>query len=191
MQIGQEVFYYDSKNYTILSGTVSAISNTKITIQRSEHTSILINKNEVYETRGQAKEAKNHHISGILLKKHSLTNLIKEIVNHPDTQLSSEHMAICEYLADMNDNCKPFYFTYGPDEQFPHQDGWTTVLAPDRPSACGLFKLLHPSCYKNTINCSWIYNQEQFEQTTMHKQNKNFEKGCIEVLSMEHFVLKK
>lgn len=58
MNIGQEVFYYDSKNYIILSGTVSAISNTEITIKRSEHTYKIIDKNHVYETRAQAEGAK-------------------------------------------------------------------------------------------------------------------------------------
>lgn len=190
MNIGQEVFYYDSKNYIILSGTVSAISNTEITIKRSEHTYKIIDKNHVYETRAQAEGAKNHHISGILMEKHSLTNLIKEIINHPNTQLSSEHTAVCEYITDINDNLKPFYFTYGTDEHFPYQGGWTIVLAPDRHSACELFIHVHPSRYKQAVNCSCIYTQEQFEQTEMYKQNKNFEKGCVEVLSIEHFVLK-
>ena len=38
-----------------------------------------------------------------------------------------------------------FYFTYGSDERFPFQYGWTEIEAPSRVLACDIFREYHPN----------------------------------------------
>lgn len=79
---------------------------------------------------------------------------------------------------------KSFFFTYGTDEKYPFYGGWTRVNAPDRHTACGLFKLVHP-CRDNVhlLNCASVYDEEQFHKTEMYESG-NFDRRCHEVISM-------
>ena len=62
-----------------------------------------------------------------------------------------------------------FYFTYGSDERFPYQGGWTEVEAPTLKDACDLFRLVHP-WRDPTVpigNYSDVYTEEEFRETDM------------------------
>ena len=62
-----------------------------------------------------------------------------------------------------------FYFTYGSDERFPYQGGWTEVEAPTLKDACGLFRLVHPRRDPTVPigNYSDVYTEEEFQKTDM------------------------
>ena len=62
-----------------------------------------------------------------------------------------------------------FYFTYGSDERFPYQGGWTEVEAPTLKEACDLFRLVHPRRDPTVPigNYSDVYTEEEFRETGM------------------------
>lgn len=60
-----------------------------------------------------------------------------------------------------------FYFTYGSDEKFPYQYGWTEIEAPDIDTAIAAFRIYHPDRHQNTINCSFWYTEENFKKSGM------------------------
>lgn len=77
-----------------------------------------------------------------------------------------------------------FYFTYGTDEQFPYQDGWTEITAPNQNVATGIFKAVHPCHTDGILNCSFVYPEKQFRQTEMFTTGKNFNMGCVEKITL-------
>lgn len=90
---------------------------------------------------------------------------------------------------------KTFYFTYGSDERFPYQHGWTEITAPSLACAQQVFKMFHPN-RKNPdgtdaecLNYSWHYAEEDFKQTAMYEKNDNFGAGCVERISMERLMI--
>lgn len=60
-----------------------------------------------------------------------------------------------------------FYFTYGSDEKFPYQYGWTEIEAPNIDAAIAAFRIYHPDRHQNTINCSFWYTEERFMKSNM------------------------
>lgn len=56
-----------------------------------------------------------------------------------------------------------FYFTYGTDENFPFQMGWTEVCAADWKQAAALFRREHPDRTPGIMNCSDIYSEQYFQ----------------------------
>ena len=75
-----------------------------------------------------------------------------------------------------------FYFTYGTDGQ-PYVGGWTEVEAPDRKSACAVFRAYHPDKWEGLVNCSSIYTEEQFKETRMYLEG-NYGFRCHEVITL-------
>lgn len=75
------------------------------------------------------------------------------------------------------------YFTYGSDGQ-PFVGGWTEVEAPDVHTACAAFRAYHPDKTEGLLNCSSIYNQNDFERTEMYR-NGNFGSRCHEVITIQ------
>ena len=78
-----------------------------------------------------------------------------------------------------------FYFTYGSDERFPYQDGWTEVEAPDYITACAAFRYCHPDRDPKELclNCADVYTEEEFKNTTMYVQ-ANYHDRCHERVTM-------
>ena len=74
-----------------------------------------------------------------------------------------------------------FYFTYGSDERFPFQNGWTEVHAENMRQAETLFRAVHPDRAPGTLNCSWVYDEKKFEKTDCFKKG-NFGARCHEVI---------
>ena len=62
-----------------------------------------------------------------------------------------------------------FYFTYGSDERFPYQGGWSEVEAPTLKDACDLFRLAHPQRDPTVPvgNYAEVYTEEEFRETSM------------------------
>lgn len=82
-----------------------------------------------------------------------------------------------------------FYFTYGNDEHFPYQGGWSLVLADDYDSAVRAFETYHPrseSQYGN-INCAEIYTSEGFLSTKMATEG-NFGARCHEIIKLNRLM---
>ena len=73
-----------------------------------------------------------------------------------------------------------FYFTYGTEGQ-PFFGGWTEVDAPGIHAACAAFRAYHPDKIAGIVNCSSIYDEEQFKRTEMYRKS-NFGCRCHEVI---------
>ena len=66
-----------------------------------------------------------------------------------------------------------FYFTYGTEGQ-PFYGGWTEIHAPSRAIACDVFRMHHPDKTPGLLNCSSVYDREEFNRTTMSGPGGNF-----------------
>lgn len=75
-----------------------------------------------------------------------------------------------------------FYFTYGSEGQ-PYIGGWTEVEAKDRHAACNAFRAYHPDKTEGLLNCSSVYDEEQFKRTEMYRSG-NFGHRCHEVITL-------
>ena len=74
-----------------------------------------------------------------------------------------------------------FYFTYGTDEGYPFEGGWTMVIAPDEAAAVQVFRIYHPNREgSDFVNCACIYG-ETFEQSESYKTG-NFGGYCHEII---------
>lgn len=77
----------------------------------------------------------------------------------------------CEYeiisveeLSD-NSNNKKFYFTFGSNPQFPYQNGHLVVYAENVDIAIKKYRHKYPDIHKNTVNCAFIYSEEEWNKT--------------------------
>ena len=78
-----------------------------------------------------------------------------------------------------------FYFTYGSDERFPYQHGWTEIEAPDMATACAAFRHFHPDRDPEApcLNCAVVYTEVEFQNTVMYVQ-ANYRNRCHERVTM-------
>ncbi|MBQ9348340.1 MAG: hypothetical protein IJT94_13570 [Oscillibacter sp.] len=65
------------------------------------------------------------------------------------------------------EECKAYYFTYGSEGQ-PFRGGWTAVYAPDKETACALFRIFHPN-KDGFLNCCTVYSAEEFQNTSIYR----------------------
>lgn len=82
---------------------------------------------------------------------------------------------------------KRFHFTFGRDKLFPFQDGWVTVEAPTRRAAAMIFKELYPNPRPNSsdiLNCSFLYDENDFVTTEMFKETDNYGHGCHRLITL-------
>ena len=64
-----------------------------------------------------------------------------------------------------------YYFTYGSDDRFPFQSGWTEVEAESYDQAVEAFQAFHPNRPgSDFINCAGIYGEEIFSRKRMAKE---------------------
>ena len=70
------------------------------------------------------------------------------------------------------------YFTYGTDGQ-PYRGGWTKVEAPNYGAACAAFRAYHPDKTEGLLNCSSVYDEDNFKQTEMYRSGR-----CHEVITL-------
>lgn len=76
-----------------------------------------------------------------------------------------------------------FYFTYGTEGQ-PFVGGWTVVNARTIGTACAAFRVYHPDKTEGTLNCSSIYTEKEFKNTSMAGPKGNFGAFCHEVITI-------
>lgn len=76
-----------------------------------------------------------------------------------------------------------FYFTYG-FEGHPHKGGWTEVIADSFDEAVNIFNVIHPTFDGCGVNCSMIYSEERFKETTMYTTG-NQGKRCLEKIELK------
>ena len=77
-----------------------------------------------------------------------------------------------------------FFFTYGTEGQ-PFIGGWTEVEAPDGHTACAAFRAFHPDKTEGLLNCSSVYSEENFKQTSMYGPEGNFGHRCHETITLQ------
>ena len=56
-----------------------------------------------------------------------------------------------------------YYFTFGNSEQFPFQNAYLTIDATTEAAAIQEFRSHFPDIHSNTINCSFVYNQGEWD----------------------------
>lgn len=71
-----------------------------------------------------------------------------------------------------------YYFTFGTDPGYPFQNGWVKIQAPSRREATEIFAIYFPSRDDECVNCAFIYEEEEFKETSMYKKNDNLGAGC-------------
>lgn len=80
-------------------------------------------------------------------------------------------------------NMPRFFFTYGTDEAYPYQGGWSEVYAQNMDEAVAKFISRHGSRYPDSkiVNCASIYDEKEFVNSSMFV-NGNFGQSCQEVI---------
>lgn len=61
-----------------------------------------------------------------------------------------------------------YYFTFGSDEKFPYQNGFIEVRAESYVDAVRVFRDNVPDRTKDVLNCSDVYDQEQWKKVLEH-----------------------
>jgi len=59
---------------------------------------------------------------------------------------------------------KTYYYTFGTDPKFPFQNGWVEVKASSWPEAHAKFRALYPDRHPHTINCSFFYEEDRWQE---------------------------
>ena len=60
-----------------------------------------------------------------------------------------------------------FYFSFGTADYFPFKLGWVEVRANSREEACEMFASHYPCRSDSMLNCSFVYNENAWKQTSM------------------------
>lgn len=60
-----------------------------------------------------------------------------------------------------------YYFTFGSSSEFPYRNGYLIVKAYNKSDAVSIFRSYFPDRTEGVVNCAFIYNQEEWEETTM------------------------
>lgn len=66
-----------------------------------------------------------------------------------------------------------FYFTFGSDEKFPYPNQYLVVQAPTYHKALCGFREKHPDRTENTLNCAFVYTQDEWDQVSMQMKNSD------------------
>lgn len=78
-----------------------------------------------------------------------------------------------------------FYYTFGTAEHFPYSKGWVEVHAQNRQEADAFFRLRFPDHHEGTLNCSFVYSQDEFrKQESVYNSHPHW-RICHEVVTAE------
>ena len=79
-----------------------------------------------------------------------------------------------------------FFFTYGSDERFPFQNGWTEIDAPSFVLACAAFRHFHPDRDPEilSLNCADVYAEDDFKNNTLMCFRANDKDRCHEKITL-------
>lgn len=76
------------------------------------------------------------------------------------------------------------YFTYGQSENQPYQGGWSIVEGESYEQCVAIFRAVHPDKSPGTINCAFIYTEEEFKKTVMYEHNSNMGASIQEIIGL-------
>lgn len=62
-----------------------------------------------------------------------------------------------------------FYFTFGSDCGFPHQNTYLIVIADCKGESMTKFRKKYPDRHKDCLNCAFVYNEKQWEGSLNQK----------------------
>ncbi|MGN0047206.1 MAG: hypothetical protein ACI37P_07815 [Eggerthellaceae bacterium] len=65
------------------------------------------------------------------------------------------------------DRKETYYFSFGTADYFPFKLGWVEVRANSREEACEMFASHYPCRSDSMLNCSFVYNESAWKQTSM------------------------
>jgi hypothetical protein len=74
-----------------------------------------------------------------------------------------------------------YYFTFGTADYFPFKGGWVEVMANSEQEAIKIYNDSYPPSHEGTINCAFVYEQNEFEKTFMFTEG-NLRGRCHKVL---------
>lgn len=57
-----------------------------------------------------------------------------------------------------------YYYTFGTDPLFPHQNGWVEVIAASWPEAHSKFRAVYPDRHPNVLNCAFFYEEDRWQK---------------------------
>lgn len=57
-----------------------------------------------------------------------------------------------------------YYYTFGTDPLFPHQNGWVEVIAASWPEAHSKFRAVYPDRHLNVLNCAFFYEEDRWQK---------------------------
>lgn len=66
-----------------------------------------------------------------------------------------------------------YYFTFGSCERFPYKNTYLVVVASSLDDATAAFREKYPDIHENCLNCSFWYNEEQWEKTRVLYEDKS------------------
>lgn len=69
---------------------------------------------------------------------------------------------------------KRYYFTFGSAEHFPYKNSYMVVLVSDhedREDAINEYRKKYPDIHKDCINCSFIYNEEEWMKLKLQQRS--------------------
>lgn len=58
---------------------------------------------------------------------------------------------------------KKYYFTFGSWKKFPYHNGYLIVKASNIQEAIKKYRNKYPDIHKNTLNCSFYYSEEEWD----------------------------
>lgn len=79
-----------------------------------------------------------------------------------------------------------YYFTFGSDPEFPYRNAWIEIVASSWEEATELFRQAVPDRTPGTLNCSFCYDQEKWEQLDPPLHWIGYE--CVTVITREEFL---
>ena len=74
-----------------------------------------------------------------------------------------------------------FYFTFGTDEDQSFYGGWVKIIAEDKDQAYEKFRKCFPDREQGTLNCAFVYTEDEFKKTKMPIRG-NYGFKCHEII---------
>ncbi len=73
-----------------------------------------------------------------------------------------------------------YFYTFGTSSQFPYKRGWVEIHAEDMHGADEKFRSRFPDVHPGTLNCAFVYNEEQWSK--MDPENNWHGWKCHEII---------
>lgn len=70
-----------------------------------------------------------------------------------------------------------YYFTFGPNENFPYRNGWVKISAKNEDDARDAFAKRYGHTPEGFLPCAFVYDKKRFKTTSMPEKG-NFNAFC-------------